>query len=297
MATPARTLAAGAVALGLLLGLLALAVPPGVGRPHRLFSASQTLLSPSAAALHISRPVAPEARRHLTTQFATMGAAPWGTGREGSASQAEADAAAVKAAISDSLLTSALGVATAALLVVGLVTLVAASLAILLSSQCLREDETTSAPTIDAALAELYRDSPPPPPYQMEPPAVAHALWAKMGYTLLDVRSEVEWEQNSVHIPPKTWLFDRQRSVIHIPLVNAAFRRAGPSEQEQFTLDVNRQWLARVAARVPKDARLLVLCSDGGVRTAHALRLLAGADYRDAQGVAGGLHGWAGVAP
>eukprot|EP00667_Euglena_gracilis_P031704 EG_transcript_46585 len=132
MATPARTLAAGAVALGLLLGLLALAVPPGVGRPHRLFSASRTLLSPSAAALHISRPVAPEARRHLTTQFATegrwalpssssavqkldglpsMGAAPWGTGREGSASQAEADAAAVKAAISDSLLTSALGVA------------------------------------------------------------------------------------------------------------------------------------------------------------------------------------------
>lgn len=56
----------------------------------------------------------------------------------------------------------------------------------------------------------------------------------------------------------------------------------------------NEAWLEQVRGRFAKDAKIIVVCSDGNRRTAQAMELLRREGFQNVVALAGGYNAWAG---
>eukprot|EP00667_Euglena_gracilis_P002116 EG_transcript_2117 len=109
-------------------------------------------------------------------------------------------------------------------------------------------------------------------------------LWKLDGYSILDIRSEMEGSEGRIRGPNK--------GSIDFPLFNARARYDARLGQKVVDQEPNGQWLEQVQARFPRDAKLIVMCSDGRQRTAQAVALLEAAGYRNVVAMAGGYKAW-----
>lgn len=110
----------------------------------------------------------------------------------------------------------------------------------------------------------------------------ARTLFApEIGYQILDVRSE--YEVNTGKVPGAT----------NVPLINVKSRWSSDTGERTFDQTPNADFLNMVAKKFPnKDAKILVMCSDGMDRAIQSLIALDGAGYTDIVGVRMGYNGW-----
>eukprot|EP00667_Euglena_gracilis_P005845 EG_transcript_5886 len=112
----------------------------------------------------------------------------------------------------------------------------------------------------------------------------AKAMWELEGYTLLDVRSDLELKDGRIRSP--------NRGAVELPLFQARAVYDSALGQKVVEATPNEQWLEQVRTRFPPDAKLVVLCSDGVQRTAQAVALLRAAGYRSVTALRGGYSAW-----
>lgn len=120
--------------------------------------------------------------------------------------------------------------------------------------------------------------------HEMRTPSEALALWSKAGFTILDIRSEMEGSDGRIRGPNK--------GTADIPLINARLTYDTALGQRVLKQEANSQWLAQVKAAVPPSAKVVVMCSDGGSRTQQALSALTAEGYRQVFGMSGGYAEW-----
>eukprot|EP00667_Euglena_gracilis_P004255 EG_transcript_4274 len=113
----------------------------------------------------------------------------------------------------------------------------------------------------------------------------AFQLWTSGEYTLVDLRSDAERRQTAVVRGP-------DRGAVHLPMFEAVPAYDHTSQQKHLLLQPNPEWLADVRHCFPRTARLIVMCSDGGQRTAQALRLLSAAGFTAVLALDGGFNAW-----
>eukprot|EP00667_Euglena_gracilis_P019243 EG_transcript_20571 len=115
-------------------------------------------------------------------------------------------------------------------------------------------------------------------------PSETLTFWSRAGYTILDVRSDMEGADGRIRSPNK--------GTVDIPLIQARASFDSQRGERVLTQTPNPQWLEQVTAKVPRDARVIVMCSDGRSRTAQAMQLLRGAGYGFVCGLRGGYAAW-----
>jgi rhodanese-related sulfurtransferase len=113
----------------------------------------------------------------------------------------------------------------------------------------------------------------------------ARVLWKQDGYSILDVRSEMEGRDGRIRGPNK--------GSIDIPMFNAKSSYDSVLGKKVVTQEPNPRWLEEVRARFPdKNSKLIVVCSDGTTRSSQALDILAGEGYRNLVLMRGGYNRW-----
>ncbi|KAI7844754.1 hypothetical protein COHA_001637 [Chlorella ohadii] len=102
------------------------------------------------------------------------------------------------------------------------------------------------------------------------------------GYTLLDVRTELESNARG-----------KIRGSICIPCANARQQFDAASGQMVVSEQDNPTFLAQVARRFPrKDARILIACSNGRQYSIDVLEALEEEGYTNIVGLQGGVNGF-----
>eukprot|EP00667_Euglena_gracilis_P005615 EG_transcript_5655 len=116
-------------------------------------------------------------------------------------------------------------------------------------------------------------------------PDEARVLWAKGGYDILDVRSDFEREDRG---PIRA-----EKGSVNIPMFFAKYVYDPAANKKVVKQEVNPKWLDQVRARFPsKDAKIIIMCSDGRRRALQALELMDGEGYTHLVGLRGGFNNW-----
>eukprot|EP00667_Euglena_gracilis_P008825 EG_transcript_8951 len=116
-------------------------------------------------------------------------------------------------------------------------------------------------------------------------PDEARVLWKLDGYSMLDLRSDMEGaDRGRIRGPNK--------GSIDIPTFQAKSTYDVNLGKRVVTQQANGQWLEQVKARFPKDAKIILVCSDGDKRSQQAQALLSREGYRNLVVLSGGFNTW-----
>jgi rhodanese-related sulfurtransferase len=107
----------------------------------------------------------------------------------------------------------------------------------------------------------------------------ARVLNAEGGYTFLDVRSKNEYEYKIA-------------GSVNIPIINATWKFDVTEKRKIPAQTINADFVKQVQAKFKPEAKRVVVCSDGVVRSLAALRALDGAGYANLVGMRQGYNGF-----
>ena len=110
----------------------------------------------------------------------------------------------------------------------------------------------------------------------------ARVLNEEGGYTFLDVRSKTEFEYKIT-------------GSVNVPLINATWKFDSVAKRKVPQQTVNADFVKQVQAKFKPDAKLIVTCSDGRIRSMAALSALDDAGFTNIVGMRQGYNGFSRV--
>jgi rhodanese-related sulfurtransferase len=112
----------------------------------------------------------------------------------------------------------------------------------------------------------------------------ARVLWSSDGYTIVDLRSEFEREEEGT--------ITAESGSIHIPLISAEKVYNAELDKKVILQQPNPQFLEQINSCFSPDDKFIVMDSDGKDRALQALALLDKAGYTSSVCMRGGYNTW-----